>query len=173
MTRVNRRSNLAANRFFRQVQIRHHGHGFQTGDGIARTVGVNRSQRAIVTCVHGLQHVERFFATNFADDDAVGTHTQTVDDQLPLHDRALAFDVRGTAFQSHHVTLLQLQFGGIFDGDDSLLVRNVARKNVEQRCFAGACSARDHDIEARLHCPLEQFQHRRGQGLVRQQIFFR
>jgi hypothetical protein len=34
--------------------------------------------------------------------------------------------------------LLQLQLGGILDGDHAFRGGNVARENVEQRCLAGA-----------------------------------
>ena len=60
-----------------------------------------------MTGVHGLQHVERFFAADLADDDAVGTHTQRVDHQLAGAHRALAFDVRRAGFQAHDVPLPQ------------------------------------------------------------------
>ena len=38
-------------------------------------------------------------------------------------DRARAFDVRRARFQPHHVGLLQLQLGGVLDGDDALALR--------------------------------------------------
>ncbi len=44
----------------RQVEAGHRDHGFHTGDGVARRVGVERGHRAFVAGVHGLQHVERF-----------------------------------------------------------------------------------------------------------------
>ena len=44
----------------RQLEAGHHDHRFETGDGVARRVGVQRGQRAFVAGVHGLQHVERF-----------------------------------------------------------------------------------------------------------------
>ena len=79
--------------------------------------------RAVVAGVHGLQHVQRLLAAHLAEDDAVGTHTQGVDDQLALPDGALAFDVGRAALQARHVLLLDLQFGGVFDGDDALAAR--------------------------------------------------
>ena len=129
-------------------------HDFQPADGVARRVGVDRGERAVVTRVHGLQHVERFLAADFADDDAVGPHTQAVDQQLALPHRAVAFEVGGPGFQTRHVRLLQLQFGRVFDGDDALLARDEAGERVEQGGFAGAGSARDDDVQARLHARL-------------------
>ena len=38
-----------------------------------------------------------------------------------LAHRAVAFEIGRARFQAHHVRLLQLQFGGVFDGDDALL----------------------------------------------------
>ena len=67
--------------------------------------------RTVVAGIHGLEHVERFFAANFADDDSVGPHTQAVDDQLTGLNRSFAVGIRRAALQSNYVTLLQLQFG--------------------------------------------------------------
>ena len=62
---------------------------------------------AVVAGVHRLQHVQRFFAADLADDDAIRPHTQRVDHQVALLDRALALDVRRARFQPHHVPLPQ------------------------------------------------------------------
>ena len=109
--------------FQRQFEAGHHDHRFQTGDGVARRIGVDRGQRAFVARVHGLQHVERFGTAALADDDPFGPHTQGVFHQVGGGDRALAFDVRRARFQPHDVVLLQLQFGRVFDRDDAVVVR--------------------------------------------------
>ena len=93
----------------RQVEAGHRDHRFDTGDGVARRIGVQRRHRAFVARVHGLQHVERFRTAAFADDDSFGPHTQGVPHQVGGGDRALAFDVRRARFQPHDVLLLQLQ----------------------------------------------------------------
>ena len=44
--------------------------------------------------------------------------------------------------------------------------RNVSREHVEQRCFAGAGSAGDENVQPPLHHGRKQFQHRLRQSLV-------
>ena len=117
---------------------------------VARGVGVNGGQRSVVARVHGLQHVQRLLAAHLAHDDAVGTHTQGVDHQFADVDGAVAFDVGRARFHARHVRLLQPQFGGVFDGDDALVFRDVAGERVEQRGLAGAGAAADQDVQARL-----------------------
>ncbi len=124
--------------FFGKIQIRHHGHSFQTRNRIARAVGVHRRQRAVMTGIHGLQHIQSFLAANLADDNAVGAHPQRVDQELPLHHRALALNVRGPALQTDHVALLHLQFGRVFDGHNSFFVGDVSRQHVQEGRFSGA-----------------------------------
>src|SRR5947207_15188850 len=75
---LNGGSDLAADSFFRQIQIGHHGHGLNTSNCITRAVRVYGGQRSIVASVHGLQHVQRFFTADLTNDNAVGAHTQTV-----------------------------------------------------------------------------------------------
>ncbi len=84
-------------------------------------VGVQRSHRAVVAGIHGLQQIEGLGSAHFADDDPFGTHTQTVADQIAHGDLAFAFQVRRARFQAHHVRLLQLKFGRVLAGDDALV----------------------------------------------------
>ena len=120
--------------------------------------------------VHRLQHVERFFAADLADDDAIGPHTQGVDDELSLPDRALALDVRRPRLEPDDVALPQRQFGSVFDRDDAFLVRNEARQRIQQRRLAGAGSARDDDVQPRGDRALEEIEHRLRQRLAIDQI---
>ena len=100
----------------------HRDHRFQTADGFARAVGVQRAHRAVVAGVHRLQQVESFRAADLADDDPLGTHTQAVLDEIAHGDLAFAFEVGRPRLETHHVRLLQLKFGRVFAGDDALVV---------------------------------------------------
>ena len=120
--------------------------------------------------VHRLEHVERFFAAALSDDDAVGTHTQSVDQQLALAHRPLAFEVGRPRLEPYHVRLLELQFGGVFDGHDTLFRRDERRQGVEHRRLARTGSARHHDVQPRLHHGFEQLHHPFGEGEARHQI---
>ena len=79
---VDRRGDLLPDRALRNIQVGHRHHRVEAIERVARAVGVDRRQAAVVAGVHRLQHVERFFAADLADDDAVGPHTQRVDHQL-------------------------------------------------------------------------------------------
>ena len=63
-------------------------------------------------------------AADLADDDAVGAHAQRVAHQVADGDLALALDVGRARLQRDHVRLLELQLGGVLDGDDPLLGRD-------------------------------------------------
>src|SRR5207237_8471219 len=92
-------------------------------------------------------------------DDAVRTHTQTVDYQLALRHGAFAFNVWRARFQSNNVFLVKLQFGCVFDRDDALFVRNVRGKDIEKSRLAGTCSARNKDIETGFYAPSQELTH--------------
>src|SRR6185312_876775 len=79
---INGRGNLLAHGTLGQVQIAHGDHRFESAQSVARRVGVNGGHRAFVARIHGLEHVECFLAAHLAKDDAIGAHTQTVDQQL-------------------------------------------------------------------------------------------
>ena len=111
---------------------------------------MDRGQRSIMSGVHCLQHVKRLTPTHLADYDALGPHTEAVSYQVPGRYFALAFDIWRSGLQSNNVRLLQLQFGRVLDRDDSLIFRNVARENVQQRRRAGAGAAGNNDVHAPL-----------------------
>ena len=79
---VERRGDLLADRLHRQVEAGHQHHHLEPVQRVARRVGVDRRQRAVVAGVHGLEHVERLGAADLADDDAVGPHAQRVAHQV-------------------------------------------------------------------------------------------
>ena len=81
---------------------------------------MQRAHRAVMAGVHRLQQVECFGSAHLADDDPLRAHTQAVAHQIAHRDLAFAFQVRRPSFQPHHMRLLQLQFGGVFAGDDAL-----------------------------------------------------
>jgi len=62
-----------------------------------------------VARIHRLQHIERFLAANLADDDAVGTHTQTVAHEFALRDFAFAFDVGRPMLERDHVRVIEAE----------------------------------------------------------------
>ena len=123
MIRSTALDDLLADGADRQVHARHEDHGLETGEGVARGVGVQGRDRAVVAGVHGLEHVERGGVTDLADDDAVGAHAQRVLDEVADGDRALALDVGRAGLEAQHVVLVQPELGGVLDGDDPLVVR--------------------------------------------------
>src|SRR5438874_10153648 len=58
--------------------------------------------RSVVTRIHGLEHVKRFFAADLPNHNAVRAHTQAVDNELPL---AHGTDRKSTRLNSSHVEI--------------------------------------------------------------------
>ena len=154
---VDRAGDLGADRPGRQIDGGHLHHVLDPGQRVARGVGVDRADRAVVAGVHRLQHVVGLGAAHLAHDDPVGPHTQRVAQQLALVDLAAPFQVGGAGLQPHHVRLLQLQFGGVLDGDDAFVVRRSSRSarsaawSCRSRCRrrSGCCSRHRAAISSR------------------------
>ncbi len=107
-------------------------------------------QRTVMTCVHGLQHVECLAAAHLAYDDSFGAHTEAVSNQVPGSNFAFTLYIRWSGLQTNDVRLLQLQLGGIFDRYDPLAIRYVASQNIQYRRLSCTGAAGDKDIQARL-----------------------
>ena len=156
MIRSTALDDLLADGADRQVHAGHQHHRLETGQGVARGVGVQRRDRAVVAGVHGLQHVEGGGVTDLTDDDAVGPHAQRVLDQVADRDRALALDVGRARLEAEHVVLVQPELGGVLDGDDALVVGDEGRQHVERGRLAGTGTTGDEDVEAAPDAGLEQ-----------------
>ena len=74
---------LRPDRPHRQVEAGHEHQRLDPRQGVARLVGVERGHGAVVPSVHGLQHVERFWAPDLADYEPVRPHAQGAGYQLP------------------------------------------------------------------------------------------
>src|SRR5262249_12551025 len=66
---VNGGGQLAADDPDGDVEASHADHHFQPAQGVARLIGMDGGQAAVVASVHGLEHVEGFGAAALADDD--------------------------------------------------------------------------------------------------------
>src|ERR1019366_8761592 len=84
--------------------------------------------------------------------------------------RAFPLHVRGTAFQANHVFLLQLEFGRIFDGDDTLCVAYISAHHIQQRRLSGACTAGNKNVEFGPHGGLQGLKNRSGDGAIGQYL---
>ena len=104
------------------------------------------AHRSVVTGVHRGEEVKALRAADFAQDDAVRTHTQRILHQIADGDRALAFQVRRAGFQRQPVRLLQAQFGRVFDREHALARVDHLRKGVEHGRLTRTGTARDDDV---------------------------
>ena len=135
----------------RQRDIRHGGQCLQTAERVCRGVGVHGGQRALVTCVHGLKHVERLATADLADDDAIRTHAQRVSHQITNRHLPRTFSIGRTCLQADHMGLLQGQLGGVLNGDDPLSIRNHSGQRIEEGRLSGAGPTGDENVEPGYH----------------------
>ena len=84
---------------------------------------------------------------------------QPVAQQVADGDLALALEVRRPRLELDDVCLVELQLGGVLDGDDALVLGDERRQDVEGRGLAGASAARDEDVEAGLDARPQELEH--------------
>src|SRR5579875_1799709 len=138
--------NHRANRVHGKPIAAHGDHGLESRQRLARRVRVHGAHRTVVAGVHRLQQVKSFRPTHLADDDPIRPHAQAVAHEIAHGHLALAFEVGRPGLQPHHVGLLQLQFGGVFAGDDTLAVVDELGETIEKRRLARARAARNQRI---------------------------
>ena len=87
---------------------------------------------------------------DLSNDDPVGAHAKRVGlIKIPLANLAAPFDVGRSRLPTKPRWRVRLEFGGVFDGDDTLARVDRARESVEKRRFAGACAAGNGDMSKR------------------------
>ena len=141
---------LLADRAERELDAGRQDERLETGQRVARRVGVDRRERALVARVHRLEHVQGLGAADLADDDPVGPHAQGVPDELADLDLALALDVGRAGLERDHVVLLELELGRVLDRDDALVAGDVGGERVQGRRLTGAGTAGDQHVELAL-----------------------
>ena len=160
---IQRARHLSADGLQRQVVAGHQHHRLDARERVAGAVGVDGRERAVVAGVHRLEHVQRLGATHLADDDPVGPHAQRVPHQLADGDLTLALDVVRARLEPQHVTLVQLQLGGVLDRDDALVVGHRRGQGIQERGLAGAGAARDQDVQLGADAAAEKVHRGLGQ----------
>src|SRR3984957_8000946 len=118
---------------------------------------MQRAHRAVVTGVHRLEQIEGFRSANLADDDAFGPHAQAVLYEITHGDLADAFQIRRARLEPHYMGLLELEFGRVLAGDDSLIKVDIVRQTIQERSLAGARPAGDDHVAADVADDFEDF----------------
>src|SRR4029078_6628626 len=119
---IDRRDDHFANTPGREIEATHEDHALKSADAFARAIRVKRTHRSVVACVHRLQQIEGFGSAHLAHDDAVGTHTPAVLDEVAHGDLTLAFEVWRPRLEPDHMRLLQLKLGRVLTGDDAFIL---------------------------------------------------
>ena len=89
---------------------------------------------------------------------------------VALGDGAAALDVGRAALHAADMGLLELELGGVLDGEDSLGVPDEGRQRVERGGLARSRAARDDDVETAGDRGLEIGRHGLGEGAESDQI---
>jgi len=96
--------------------------------GFRRRIRVDCGQRSRVSGVEGIEQSSCFLSAYFSQDDSVRPPSQGTLQQIV--ERHASFVGVGLAFGTYNVRLLDIEFGGVFDGYDPLLVGDRVGKNV-------------------------------------------
>ncbi|EDT06519.1 hypothetical protein BgramDRAFT_6703 [Paraburkholderia graminis C4D1M] len=167
---VDRVGDLTAQARLGALEAREARQHFEPVQTLARRACVNGAHRAVVARVHRLEHFEHFAAPHFADDDAVRAHAQRIAQQVADRHDARAVEAARTAFEPHHMWMVQRQFGRVLDRHDTLRLGDVKGERVEQRRLARTRSARHQHIAARHDRGFEQRADFGAIGAVAEQI---
>lgn len=98
--------------------------------GLLGGVRVNRAQAAEVTRIQRLKEVEGLGTAYFPEQDAIGSMPQRCPEQIRNGYRGewrflAEWNLRATCFKPQQVRLDEMNFGRLFDQDDTIVVWNA------------------------------------------------
>ena len=153
---------MVPDRLHSQALIGGRGQRGQAAQSVDRAVGVHCGEAPGVARVQGVQQIQRLRAPHLSHHQPVGTHPQRVAHEVADRHRPSTLAGLGPGLQPHHMGMLQLQLGGVLDGDDPLTVAHPAGQGVEQGGLARSRATADDEIGPPVHQLLEQSHHRRA-----------
>jgi hypothetical protein len=97
---------------------------------------MHRRQAAGVSADHGLHHIERFPAADFAHDDAVRPHPQRRLEQLPNRQLSAPCRIFLLRLEIQRVRLGELQLRTVFNDHQAFHGRDAGRNRIQKRGLA-------------------------------------
>src|SRR5439155_2918932 len=100
-----------------------------------------------MTRVQELQEIECLTAAYLTEDDPVGTVAEgCLQEVTYAHSRQAVLWLPG--FKTDKVVLVHLNFGGVFDEENSFIRGNEFPKDIQECCFTRSCAPGDQDVLA-------------------------
>ena len=118
---------------------------FESRRHVGRFVGVNRAAPTLMAGVERGEQVDHFTASHLTDDEPVGSHAQRLPDEVADGDRARAFDVGRSRFESYDVGMLGSQLRGILDEEHAMPRLGKPEQGREQCRLARPGTAGDDE----------------------------
>src|SRR5260370_27317902 len=95
--------------------------------------------------VEELQEVESLTAAYLTEDDPVWAMAEGCFQEVTdAHSRQAVLWLPG--FKANKIVLVHLNFGGVFDEENSLVRGNEFAKGIQERCFPRSCAPGDQDV---------------------------
>src|SRR5205807_8626551 len=108
---------------------------------------MNGRETSRVTRVEELQEVERLTAAYLTEDDSVWPMAERCFQEVTdAHGRQTVLWL--PSFKTNKVVLIHLNFGGVFDEENSFIARNEFPEDIQERCLASSRTSGDQNVLA-------------------------
>src|SRR5216684_5318296 len=98
-----------------------------------------------MTSIESLQQIKCLPTTDLTDNDPVGPVSEGGLQQIPNCDCRYP-GLLASALKPNQICLTDVQFGGVFDEQNSFFVRNEIGQDIQQRRFTRSGSATDQNV---------------------------
>src|SRR5271169_2401945 len=98
-----------------------------------------------MSCVEELQEIEGLSSAYFTEDDPVGPMTKGGFEEVADGDGGQTV-LRLPRFETDQVVLVHVNFGGVFDKEDTFIGRDEPSEDIEHRSFPGSGTPSDENV---------------------------
>ena len=99
---------------------------------------MQRAERTLVSRVEGLDEFEHFCSAALPENDAIGTHSQSLLEERAKRDFSKAICIGGPTDQGKEVGVFWKKLRSVFKRDDALLRCYFAQEFSQESCFAAS-----------------------------------
>jgi hypothetical protein len=114
----------------------------EPGQSLTRGGGVDRGEAPGMASIQELQQIKRLPSADFTKNDAVGPMAKSGFQKIANTDRRNAV-LSLSRFEANQVVVIHVDFGSVFDKQDSFVWRNEFAKDIQKGRFPGSRASRD------------------------------
>src|SRR5215211_9448909 len=123
---------------------------FESSRHIGRRIRMDRTAAALMPGVQSRQQIHHLSSPDLTDNETIGTHPQSLANEISQGDLSATLDIRWSGLQPHDMWMIRAQLARVLDQHQPLRGSDQREQRVEQRRLSRTRAAADQERQARI-----------------------